>query len=142
MKTKEPDIVDLGNHFRRLGMRFTPQREAVWKLFRDSQRGYSIPEAIEVLKDQNIGMATVYRTVMALQEIGRLSWVHDQNGDHRYVACKSMHGHPLVCEKCGRVQEFVSCDLSVLERLLAVETGFTITGHRLEVSGICPVCQV
>ena len=72
MKDKEPDVIDLGNRFRRLGMRFTPQREAVWKLFRDSQRGYSIPEAIEVLKDQGIGMATVYRTVMALQEIGRL----------------------------------------------------------------------
>ena len=141
MKDKEPDVIDLGNRFRRLGMRFTPQREAVWKLFRDSRRGYSISEAIEVLKDQGIGMATVYRTVTALQEIGRLHRVHDQTGEHRYVACKAVHGHPLVCEKCGLVQEFPSCDLSVLERLLAVETGFTIKGHHLEVFGICPACK-
>ncbi len=141
MKSREPDITDLGNRFRQLGMRFTPQREAVWKLFRDSRRGYSVSEAIEALKDQGIGMATVYRTVTALQEIGRLHRVHDQTGEHRYVACKFSHGHPLVCEKCGLVQEFPSCDLSVLERLLAVETGFTIKGHHLEVFGICPLCK-
>ncbi len=141
MKSKEPDIIDLGNSFRRLGMRFTPQREAVWKLFRDSRKGHSIQEAIEVLKDQGIGMATVYRTVMALQELGRLHRVHDHGGDHRYVASKSVHGHPLVCEKCGLVLEFGFCDLSVLEKLLAVETGFVISGHHLEVLGICPDCK-
>ena len=141
MKIKEPDIIDLRNRFRALGMRFTPQRQAVWKLFRDSPRGYSVSEAIELLKDQGIGMATVYRTVTALQKLGRLHCVHDQTGDHRFVSCKSLHGHPLVCEKCGLVREFASCDLSVLERLLAVETGFTINGHRLEVFGICPVCK-
>lgn len=142
MKTEEPDIIDLRNRLKVLGMRFTPQRGAVWRLFRDSRTGYSISEAVELLEHQGVGMATVYRTVAALQEIGRLHRVHDQNGEHRYVCCKSSHGHPLVCEKCGFVLEFSFCDLSVLERLLAVETGFTIKGHHLEVFGICPVCKV
>lgn len=142
MKTKEPDILDLRNRFRAMGLRFTAQREAVWNLFRYSQRGYSISEAIERLKDQGVGMATVYRTVATLQEIGRLHRVHDQSGDHRFVACTTSHGHPLVCEKCGVVREFSCCDLSVLERLLAVETGFSIKGHHLEVFGICPDCKM
>jgi Fe2+ or Zn2+ uptake regulation protein len=101
----------------------------------------TISEAVGALKNSGIGQATVYRTVKDLTGLGFLKWVHDRDGDHRYVACGSAHCHPVVCRVCGRV-ELVDCHgLSALQRLIAVETGFEVEGHHLEIVGLCPQCR-
>lgn len=142
MKLKsEPEFTELHDRLRKRGLRFTAQRKAVWRLFRNSPRGLTISEAVDVLKEQGIGFATVYRTVNALRDMGCLQWVHGQDGEHRFVTWRTGHVHPLVCRQCGRVVEIESCHLDVLERLLAVETGFVIEGHHLEVFGLCPTCK-
>ena len=124
-----------------MGMRLTTQREAVWRLFCESATGYTLPEAIDSLSGRGLGQATVYRTVKALQKLGFIQWIHDDDGEHRYVACRSEHSHQLVCRSCGRAVEFDCYDLAVLARLLRVETGFEIAGHHLEMYGTCPECQ-
>ena len=72
----------------------------------------------DTLKKEGIGPATVYRTVKTLQQLGCLHRVHEQSGEHRFVARHSPHSHTLVCRSCGQVIEFEACDLSVLEKLL------------------------
>jgi Fe2+ or Zn2+ uptake regulation protein len=47
----------------------------------------------------------------------------------------------LACRSCGLVVEFESCNLTLLEKLLALETGFRIEGHELELYGLCPECR-
>jgi Fe2+ or Zn2+ uptake regulation protein len=49
--------------------------------------------------------------------------------------------HTLICRECHAVVEFDDCNLTMLEKLLTVQTGFTIQGHRLELYGICPTCR-
>ena len=132
---------ELKHQFNELGMRLTNQRRMIYELFENSPCGLTIPEAAAALKDQNVGEVTIYRTVKALQEVGRIYWVHDQNGEHRFVTCSSGHSHPLVCRGCGKVVECRTCGISVLEKLLSLETGFTVEGHHLEFYGICPDCN-
>ena len=134
-------IETLRGRFAEAGLRFTRQREAVWNLFARSRRGFSVAEAARALKKKGIGPATVYRTVALLEEMGFLCRVHDERREHRFVACTPGHVHHLVCRGCGRVVEFAACGIPVLERLLAVETGFSIEGHYLEVYGICSGCR-
>jgi Fe2+ or Zn2+ uptake regulation protein len=71
---------DLKEHFNRLGLRFTPQREAVWRLFENDPAGFTIARVTAILSQQKIGQATVYRTIKALQDLGYLKWVHEDSG--------------------------------------------------------------
>ena len=131
----------LKKNFHSLGHRFTNQRKSIWRLLNNTPKGLTIPEAADALKKKGIGHATVYRTVKTLQKLGCLHRVHQESGEHRFVARHQPHSHMLVCRSCGRLVEFESCDLSILEKLLAVETGFQIEGHDLEFFGICPQCR-
>jgi Fe2+ or Zn2+ uptake regulation protein len=141
MKKNEPLSREaLRRHFNKTGLRFTPQREAVWRLFEGDPAGFTIPQATLTLAPQGIGQATVYRTIKALQDLGYLRWVHDQGGEHRFVAATPGHSHMLVCRSCSKAVEFADCDLSVLEKLIATQTGFTVEGHHLEFFGLCPEC--
>ncbi len=127
--------------FRESGVRLTNQREQIWDNFRRKRRGMSITEAVEAHEKRGIGLSTVYRTVALLEEHGLLRRIHDHAGEHRYIASRPGHFHPLVCRSCGVVVEFESCGMGPVERMLAAETGFAIEGHDLEVHGRCPKCQ-
>jgi len=37
---------------------------------------------------------------------------------------------------------FESCNLTLLEKLLELETGYRIEGHELELYGLCPQCRL
>jgi len=140
--SKEPNTdPNLKESFHNLGHRFTNQRESIWQLFNNAPNGYTISDAADALKKKGIGHATVYRTVKTLQKLGRLHWVHEKNGEHRFVARHGSHSHMLTCRSCGRVVEFESCNLNLLEKLLALETGYLIEGHYLELYGPCPQCR-
>lgn len=131
---------DLKDLFNRVGLRLTPQREAVWRLFENNLAGFTIAQVTAILSQQGIGQATVYRTIRALQDLGYLKWVHEGGGEHRFVASNPGHSHMLVCRLCKKVVAFSDCDLSILEKLISRESGFTVEGHHLEFYGLCPEC--
>jgi Fe2+ or Zn2+ uptake regulation protein len=132
---------ELRNLFNKTGLRFTLQREAVWRLFESDSAGFTIARATAILALQKIGQATVYRTIRALQDMGYLKWVHNRSGEHRFVASRPGHTHMLVCRLCSKSVECSDCDLSVLEKLIARQTGFAVEGHHLEFFGLCPDCS-
>lgn len=131
----------LTSAFKDAGVRLTSQREQVWETFREYPGGMTITEAVVELEPHGIGLSTVYRTVALFEQLGLLKRVHDQTGEHRYVAGRPGHFHPLVCRSCGVVVEFEACAMEQVEQQLRRDTGFTIEGHDLEVHGTCPKCQ-
>jgi Fur family transcriptional regulator, ferric uptake regulator len=132
---------ELRYKFNRAGLRFTPQREAVWRIFEKNPDGLTISQVTVILAPETIGQTTVYRTIRALQDMGLLKWVHDRSGEHRFVASRSGHSHMLICRSCSKAVECSDCDLSVLEKLIARQTGFAVEGHHLEFFGLCPECS-
>ncbi|MBF0528805.1 MAG: transcriptional repressor [Deltaproteobacteria bacterium] len=132
---------ELRRVFNKIGQRFTPQREEIWRLFEKSASGLTISQATERLAPLGIGQATVYRTVKALQEMGYLKWVHDLGGEHRFVASRPEHCHLLVCRSCAKAVECPDCDIATMEKLIAMQTGFLVEGHHLEFFGLCPDCS-
>ena len=133
-------LQDIQAGFNRLGLRLTPQRLAVWRLFAQTPRGLTLPEACRAMYGHGVGQATVYRVVKALSDLGFLRYIHDPGGEHRYLAGGSGHVHHLVCRACGVTSQVTDCDLSTLEKLLAAKTGFAVHGHHLEFYGLCPDC--
>jgi Fe2+ or Zn2+ uptake regulation protein len=128
--------------FRQKGIPFTRQRRQIWDFFAGADRATTIPEAAEALRGEEVGQATVYRTVQLLSDLGLLARVQDGRGEICFIAPPIGHSHPLICGVCRRVVRFDGDgDVAGLEAELAEATGFTIYGHHLEVYGICPSCR-
>ena len=87
-------------------------------------------------------LATAYKTVTLLKEIGEVLELGFGNDSSRYDGNKP-YPHPhLICTKCKRIFDPDVSGLSDLPLQVAQMTGFQITGHRLDFYGICPQCQV
>jgi Fur family transcriptional regulator, ferric uptake regulator len=134
-------LAQVRKRFGDAGLRFTEQRKSIWELFAARPKGLTIAEAVGELKDAGIGQATVYRTVRELRQFGFLQWVHEESGEHRFVACVRDHCHHMVCRNCGNVAVFDCRGVAMLEDLVSLQTGFSIEGHLLEFYGLCPECR-
>jgi Fur family transcriptional regulator, ferric uptake regulator len=89
----------------------------------------------------DLGLATVYRTLEMLAEVGAVRRVHGDDRCEEYVLSTGKHGHTVVCSGCGRVGEFTTCDIGPVLAAAARETGFAIDGHFLQLSGVCSRCR-
>ena len=50
------------------------------------------------------------------------------------------HCH-LRCIECGKIVEFRSREMLIVEQNLARQNDFEVVGHKLEVFGRCPECR-
>lgn len=87
-----------------------------------------------------IGLATVYRNLAALAQLGEIDSVVSTSGETRYRSCSSDHHHHLVCRSCGRTVEVALEALESWCRATATEHGFRDVEHSLEVVGTCADC--
>jgi Fur family ferric uptake transcriptional regulator len=125
------------------GLRPTRQRLAVVDVLaaeQDDATAQEIHSAL-VAAGERVGLATVYRTLAALSECGAVDALMHHPGEVCYRLCSPGHHHHLVCERCHKVVELGDCDLDVWLGSRASEHGFTISGHSLEVTGVCGECR-
>ena len=134
----------LRQYLARRGMRYTPEREAVVREIFSRHDHFTVEEVYLALykKRRHISRASVYRTLPILVDAGLVAPVFQEAGQTRY---EHTYGHEhhchLRCLVCGRVVEFSEPALDMVEKRLAREQGFSISGHKLEVTGTCPSCQ-
>jgi len=93
-------------------------------------------------RDPHIGQVTVYRTLKQLCRMGMARERHFRVNHTVYdnVVRKTHHDH-LICTRCGRIIEFSNEDIERIQREVAKQVGFKMTGHRLEISGVCRECR-
>ena len=128
------------------GMRFTHEREIIVDEVFSHHDHFDREQLVERLtrrKDANrVSRATVHRTVSHLEEAGLIRKVARHNDREVY---EHDYGYPrhdhLICEKCGELIEFRNQSISELLERIAMERGFRVSGHRLEVYGICDECS-
>jgi len=89
---------------------------------------------------QSTDLATVYRTLELLTEIGLLDQLQLDGGAAVYHRADHPHGH-LICSECGAVVELPATLLSDLGRRVRQRTGFAIDAARVGVSGLCADCR-
>lgn len=94
----------------------------------------------ESSKEVNMNLSTIYRALAALTEKGILLKQLSNDGKTYYQINNRQHKHQLVCSLCNKVVLVDCCPLKKFENELCNDTGFTITSHNLEFSGICPEC--
>ena len=104
--------------------------------------------AAELHQRMDVPLSSLYRSLTVLDEAGVLQRHHDADGLARFELAEwlSGHHHHLVCVNCGVVEDFQleESDEQMLDQLatgVAARGGYELTGHNLEVEGLCGSCQ-
>lgn len=123
-------------------MRLTPQRQAVLDVLRSSPDHPTAQDVFDRVRrtSPGIGAATVYRALNALVEHGNALELHLGDTASRYDANTARHDH-VVCTRCGAAADVDAPLPSRLAQHVAEVSGFTVTGHDLKFTGLCPDCQ-
>jgi Fur family transcriptional regulator, ferric uptake regulator len=128
---------------RERGVRPTPQRVRVAvELMRetDDVTAQELHARLRKRGDR-LGLATVYRTLSLLADAGAVDTLSHHPGELCYRWCGDDHHHHLVCSTCHRVVEVGECELDPWLEDLSARHGFVLTGHRLELAGVCATCR-
>lgn len=133
----------LAEKLRAREQRVTPQRMAVLKVLACNPNHPSIDEIYDIVKRDfpTTSLATIYKTIATLKEIGEVAELSLGSGANRYDGC-NMHPHPhLICVECNRIIDIDIADLDNLSDRVSVQSGYQIIRQRLDFFGICPECQ-
>ena len=139
-----PELDVLLSQLRKGTKRLTGPREAILKALRQHAHPLTIREIHTELCDENCDLATVYRSMHLLEELGVVRRFDFGDRTARYEMVRGEQGghhHHLVCTECARVVELEDCFPEELERRIATRHGFAQISHRLEFFGLCPECQ-
>lgn len=130
---------------REQGYRVTAPRQAIIEALIGFERAFSADDLFQHLResDPSVGRATVFRTLDMLVGLELLDRLHAADGCHSYVLAldQNRHYHHLICNSCGTVVPFESCNIEDLYPAVASETDFQISGHMLELFGLCGSCR-
>lgn len=137
----------LKEDLKKKGYKLTPQRRAIVDTIVDSEGKHLTAEEIyDVVKNNcpEIGLATVYRTIILLEEIGFVSRLHLNDGCSRYELVHSderHRHHHLICNSCKKVIEVEDDLLEDLEEEIKNKYSFAIVDHSVKFYGYCKECQ-
>ncbi len=129
------------------GRRLTPQRRKILDLFENSGSGnhLSAEDVHHLLLEakSRVSLATIYRTLRLLVEMGFLYELELSEGGHRFELASNDHPdhHHLVCVRCGRTEEFENEQVIQAGRIAAEKNGFKLIESTLNVRALCPGCQ-
>jgi Fe2+ or Zn2+ uptake regulation protein len=135
---------DWEQHLAEAGYRLTAARRAVIQSLVTTNMPLSPQETWQRGQSlqPTLGLASVYRTLGLLEELGLVRRVHQEDGCHGYMPASPGHQHTILCRSCGQAVEFPgSEDLDELITQVQEETGYRVEGHLLQLVGVCPDCQ-
>ncbi len=125
------------------GLRLTPQRVAIVRMLAGSSAHPSV-EQIHAAVRRNFpttSLATVYKTVAILKEMGEVMELGFGDTSNRYDANQPFSHPHLICTRCRQITDSHPAALDSLAQELARESGYRILHQRIDFYGICPACQ-
>ncbi|OKH23475.1 transcriptional repressor [Hydrococcus rivularis NIES-593] len=120
----------------------TRSQERIFRLLKTLNRAISAQELYIELRnrEQNMGLATVYRSLEALKLQGTVQVRTLATGESLYSLAQQDQHH-LTCVNCGRSILISECPVHDLEEKLEKSHQFKIYYHTLEFFGLCHQCQ-
>ena len=127
---------------RERGFKVTPQRLAVYNVLSHTTAHPNAEMLYRELQPYypTMSLATVYKTLSILCEVGLAQELNVSEDAFRYDANTQPHPH-VRCTCCGRVDDIMDLTTDSLEAQAASETGYHIEAHQYYFFGVCPSCQ-
>jgi Fur family peroxide stress response transcriptional regulator len=125
--------------FKTKGVPLTHQRLAVYEELSGRHDHPSAEALYASLKKPypSLSLATVYKTLQTLHEMGMVARVDSPAAQARYDAIVSTHHH-AVCAGCGGIEDVFDPRLDSLPR--PKRSSFAFTGHSVQFHGLCATC--
>ena len=130
---------------RESGLRVTPQRETLFRIFAESLGEPTTVQDIWARTrdvDPSIGIATVYRTINLLGEMGLLNVLYLNEGEFRLEMPKQKLSLTAFCRHCGSLFPISDGEekKALLEEWLA-ESGLELLPQSISIAGLCVECR-
>ena len=125
------------------GYRITRPRRIILDILAASSRPVTPMEIFDQARAvmPNIGLVTVYRTVEKLEELKLVDRVHHLGQCQTVFRGTHGHQHLLVCTRCGSSAYFDGLETEQQFIEIGKSHGYQVTGHWLQLSGLCRECQ-
>ncbi len=131
------------NQLSQKGYRITKPRRAILDIIAESPCPLTPLDIYDKARENNpkIGLVTVYRTIEKLEELKLISHVHHLGECQKVFRSSNGHQHLIICTNCGSSCYFDGLDVEEKFEEIGRQLGYKITGHWLQLAGLCEECQ-
>lgn len=129
---------------RKAGLKVTLPRVKILQILESSDTKHLSAEDVYkalIDADEDVGLATVYRVLTQFESAGLVVRHHFEGGSSVFELTTLEHHDHIVCQSCGKVEEFFDELIEVQQEKIAKKYGFKITDHSMYLYGICKSCQ-
>ena len=126
------------------GLKITLPRVKILQIMESSEKHHLSAEDLykQLLHNgEEIGLATVYRVLTQFESVNLVQRHLFEEGHSVFEIKRAGHHDHIVCVKCGAIEEFEDEEIETRQRNIATQHGYVLTGHQLNLYGICPICQ-
>lgn len=127
---------------REQGFHLTRQRQLVLEILNENpghlDAGMIFQEAKK--RDSRISMATIYRSLALLKEVGLIEENHLGEDHGHFETVQGPHHYHFTCLGCGKVIEFESREISVIAQEISQQENLQVTGIHFDLQGYCADC--
>ncbi|AIZ56777.1 ferric uptake regulator [Candidatus Methanoplasma termitum] len=119
--------------------RWTPQLSSTLGIVYETEHFLSAEQIYKKLlqKEENVGIATVYRNLKKLIGLGLISEVTWK--DEKYYTRHPFSNAFFICEKCGKM---LRIDIPLADQnYLSKEVGLHIKRWKMSFEGVCEECE-
>jgi Fe2+ or Zn2+ uptake regulation protein len=129
--------------FQEAGRRLTSQRRLVLDVVKRSDEHLEADAIHDRAKRRapGLSLATVYRTLALLKEMGLVEEHRLGEGHSHYEAVQEEPHYHFTCRRCGKVIEFDTPLVAEIRRELCDREGVQVTQSHLYFIGYCTDCQ-
>ncbi len=130
----------------KVGQRHTRQRRDILDRVAAAGRPVTVPDLLS--DDGSVSQSSLYRNLVVLVDVGVLQRVAGWGNHDRFELSESLsghHHHHITCTDCGKVDDIMPGPgfeqaMASESDLAAAQLGVTVTGHSVDLYGLCPDC--
>ncbi|MCE5286041.1 MAG: transcriptional repressor [Pelosinus sp.] len=127
-----------------VGLKNTKHRHSILAILERCESPITAEEIFLELKQQQvaINLSSVYRTLenLVIKEMVVKSTISGES-KALFELKRTGHRHRLICSGCKKMIAIEGCPVAEYEKSLQQQTGFRVTGHKLEIYGYCHDCE-
>lgn len=127
------------------GLRVTPQRELIMRIFQEQEvegKHLSAEDVFEILKTkgEQISLATTYRTLRMLVKMGILRELDfaETHKHYELIDHDASPHHHIICLNCNKTIEFEDDEINRLGKLIADKYGVEVIDMQFQIFANCP----
>jgi len=137
--------MNLLNALKKNGYRITKSRKLICELLENNIHFHfnvkQLHKKINSLSKSKIDRTTIYRTLVALEELGLLQHSHIPHKPAIYFLNNNNQNVHLICETCDKIVDIGNHSVNSINLILQNDTNFQIINNNFVYVGKCSECN-